>query len=189
MSQLTTGQPAPDFSTTDVTGNPISLRDYRGKTVLLTFQRNVGCPVCNLRYHELQTQQDSLRASGIEVLAFYESSTQNMRQYLNTDQQTGSKPNPPFALMIPDPEEKLYELYGVERSVGKMLSGVLLHGGFGKMSASKKLTPNLPKQDGHLDRVGADFVIDPSGRIVRAHYHRFVGDDLPLSGLLNPVTG
>ena len=31
------GQPAPDFSTTDLDGNPISLQQYRGKVVLLDF--------------------------------------------------------------------------------------------------------------------------------------------------------
>ena len=31
------GQPAPDFSATDLDGNPISLRQYRGKVVLLDF--------------------------------------------------------------------------------------------------------------------------------------------------------
>ena len=31
------GKPAPDFSATDIDGNPISLKDYRGKIVLLDF--------------------------------------------------------------------------------------------------------------------------------------------------------
>ena len=31
------GEPAPDFSTTDLDGNPISLQQYRGKVVLLDF--------------------------------------------------------------------------------------------------------------------------------------------------------
>lgn len=103
-----------------------------------------------------------------------------MRRYLSD--QTSS-----YTRMIPDPDEKLYALYGCERSVAKLLSGVLLHGGFGKMSASKKLTPDLQKQDGHPDRVGAEFVIDPSGRIALAHYHRFVGDDLPLATVMRAV--
>ncbi|MBC7921663.1 MAG: redoxin domain-containing protein [Ferruginibacter sp.] len=173
MRQLKPGQTAPEFCATNVAGKTVRLSDYRGKTVLLTFQRNVGCPVCNLRFHALEQHRTDLRAKGIEVLAVYESAAVTTKQYLGG--QT------PYAQLIPDPEQKLYALYGAERSFGKLLSGVLLHGGLGKMSASKKLNPHLPKQDGHPDRIGADFLIDPAGRIIRAHYHRFVGDDLPLS--------
>ncbi|MEZ0541906.1 redoxin domain-containing protein [Fibrella arboris] len=174
MSQLKAGQAAPHFSTLDVNGKPISLSDYVGKTVWLIFHRNVGCPICNLRFYELEKHQAELQANGIVVLSVYESSAANMRQYLDGRPQ-------PYSRMIPDPTEQLYRLYGVERSFGKLLSGVMLHGGIGKLKASKKLTAKLPKQDGHADRMGAELLIGPDGRICRAHYHRFLGDDLPLT--------
>ncbi|RYF69358.1 MAG: redoxin domain-containing protein, partial [Cytophagaceae bacterium] len=83
MNQLKAGQIAPNFSTLDSVGNTIRLSDYAGKTVLLVFHRNVGCPVCNLRFHELEKHRAELQANGIVVLSVYESSATTMRQYLD----------------------------------------------------------------------------------------------------------
>lgn len=176
LSPIEVGHPAPDFTTTDAHGNPFHLADLRGRYVLLTFQRNAGCPVCNVRFHELEQHAAQFRAANVVVLAVYESSAATLTRYL------AGQPAP-YTRLVPDPTQRLYALYHVERSTAKLLSGVLLHGGLGKLSASKKLTPDLPKQDGHANRVGADFLIGPDGRLVRIHYHRYVGDDLPLSQL------
>ena len=51
-------QAAPGFTINDVNGKTINLADYKGKKVLLTFYRNVGCPICNLRFHEIQEQSE-----------------------------------------------------------------------------------------------------------------------------------
>ncbi|WP_046244329.1 redoxin domain-containing protein [Hymenobacter terrenus] len=177
MPKLTTvPAPAPAFSTNDVNGRPVRLADYQGQRVLLTFQRNVGCPVCNLRFHELSQNATTFQERGLVVLAVYESSAAQIQQYL--DEQ------PVYPILIPNPNQSLYQLYGVERSMGKLLKGILLHGGFSKIKASKALTAKLPKQDGNADRVGADFLIDEQGRIVRAHYAAYVGDDLPVSEII-----
>ena len=52
--RLSPGQPAVDFSVTDIFGNRISLADYRGKKLLLSFYRYAACPFCNYRVHELK---------------------------------------------------------------------------------------------------------------------------------------
>lgn len=46
-------QSAPDFTVTAINGSTVQLSAFKGKKVFLTFYRNVGCPVCNLRFHEL----------------------------------------------------------------------------------------------------------------------------------------
>lgn len=43
------GQPAPAFNVTDLAGKPVSLADYKGKTVVLEWN-NFGCPFVQKHY-------------------------------------------------------------------------------------------------------------------------------------------
>ncbi len=169
--KITPNQPAPDFSTTDAYGQPLSLHDLKGKKVLLSFQRFVGCPVCNVRMHELLGAYDSLKRQNLELVVVYESSPENLLKYVEDTKL-------PFRL-IADPEANLYEQYGVGRSAGKLLSG-LFNGADKKRREGEKLYQEKLPRDGSLTRIEADFLIDPAGRVVTAHYGRYLGDDLPL---------
>lgn len=172
--KLTPPNAAPVFTIQDVNGNTIDLVKYKGKKVLMTFYRNVGCPVCNLRFHELQEQAQLFKAKGLVVLAVYESSPENMKQYLQGET--------PYATMIPDSDLRLYQLYDIERSTGKMMRG-MFHGAMSKMKKGKKLFERKIKQDGNSNRIGADFLIDENGNIAIAYYGKFVGDHLPMKNI------
>ena len=52
------GQGAPAFTVTDITGKPVSLADYKGKTVVLEWH-NFGCPFVQKHYQSgnMQTLQ------------------------------------------------------------------------------------------------------------------------------------
>ena len=167
-------QPAPDFSVTDVAGQPVSLASLKGRKVLLMFMRNVGCPVCNLRMHELLEQADYFKARNLTVVAVYESTPERMRQYL-----TGQ--SVPF-IMVPNPSQSLYQLYNVEVSGGKAM-GSMFHGVIGKASQGKKLFPQPIEQDGNKNRIGAEFLLDEQGTVAVAHYGRYIGDELPLADI------
>jgi thioredoxin-dependent peroxiredoxin len=168
---------APDFLFKDVYGNAFSLSDFRGKKVLLTFYRNVGCPVCNLRFHELQEQSSYFKKNNIVLISVYESSSESLKQYLTEEV---------YSAMVPDPTEKLYNLYKIDRSFSKMMNG-LFHGAFGKMNKGKKLFKDKVKQDGNTNRIGADFLIDENGRILISHYHKYLGDDLSIAEIKKSV--
>ena len=45
---LTAGSPAPDFSVNDHNGNSISLKDFRGKKVILWFYPKADTPGCTI---------------------------------------------------------------------------------------------------------------------------------------------
>lgn len=164
-------QTAPIFTIEDVNGNSINLADYKGKKVMLTFYRNVGCPVCNLRFHELQVQSDYFKSKELVLLAVYESSTESMKQYLEGES--------PYAKMIPNPDQSLYQLYDIDRSMGKVMKG-MFHGAMGKMKHGKRLFKKKIKQGGNSNRIGADFLIDESGKVVNAYYGKFIGDHLSI---------
>lgn len=168
-------QSAPGFTLQDVNGNTINLSDYKGKKVLLSFFRNVGCPVCNLRFHELQEKSDYFRSKSLVHLAIYESSVENMKKYLEGET--------PYAVMIPNPDESLYKRYAVDKSMGKVMKG-MFYGAMSKMKNGKKLFKSEIKQDGNMTRIGADFLIDEKGVVKKAYYGGYVGDHLPLAEIL-----
>jgi len=169
--KLQVNQQAPVFKTPDVYGREISLQALRGKKVYLAFERNAGCPVCNLRIHELLKQADYFSAHHVTVLLIYESTVEKMRDYLADLQY-------PFHF-IADPENALYQQYQIERSFLKMFKG-LFHGLMGKVMAGKKLFRKAITQDGNVSTIPGEFIIDEKGNLSTVHYGRYVGDHLAL---------
>lgn len=169
---------APNFTVTDVYGNTLQLSALKGKKVLLTFYRNVGCPVCNLRFHQISEQDSLFKANNTVLIAVYESSPTNMLKYV--EGQTV------YPSMIPDSAQQLYALYNVERSTGKFLKS-MFHGANKKMKKGKKLFTNKVEEDGNINRIGAEFFIDEKGVVQIAHYGRYVGDDLPIEEIKNAI--
>ncbi|MBD2767391.1 AhpC/TSA family protein [Hymenobacter sp. BT664] len=172
--RLQARQAARDFTTVDVDGRPVSLASLKGRKVLLMFMRNVGCPVCNRRVHELLEQADYFRAHNLAVVAVYESSPALMKQYL-------AGQAVPFT-MVPNPDQSLYQLYGLEVSGAKAMASVF-HGVIGKASQGKKLFQQAIEPDGNRNRIGAEFLLDERGTVAVAHYHRYIGDELPLADI------
>lgn len=167
-------QSAPLFSTHDIYGTTINLQQFKGQKVYLAFERNAGCPVCNLRMNELLKQADVFASAGVKMIFVYESPVDTMKEYLGDNTY-------PFHF-VADPKNTLYNLYGVERSLLKVLQS-LFHGLMAKVKEGTKLFRKPMKQDGHMDRIPAEFIIDETGKIKLAHYGRFVGDHLSLEVL------
>jgi thioredoxin-dependent peroxiredoxin len=172
QTKMIESQPVPVFTAKNVDGKQINLSDFKGKKVLLTFYRNVGCPICNFRFNELQQQSEYFKSKGLVLLAVYESSTENMQKYINNKHF--------YAIMIPNSDLNLYQLYNVERNMGKVMKS-MFHGAMGKMSEGNKLFDTKIKQDGNKDRIGADFLIDEKGNLLKAYYGKYVGDHLSIS--------
>lgn len=102
---LSIGDPAPDFTSTDQTGQPISLSDYRGKKIVLYFYPKDDTPGCTAQACSLRDSHADLRAAGYEVLG------------VSVDNQTAhqkfvSKYDLPFAL-VADTDKQVVEAYGV----------------------------------------------------------------------------
>jgi peroxiredoxin Q/BCP len=65
---LSIGDPAPDFTSTDQTGQPIRLSDYLGKKVVLYFYPKDDTSGCTAQACSLRDNYADLRAAGYEVL-------------------------------------------------------------------------------------------------------------------------
>lgn len=168
--RLQINQQAPLFRITDVNGYLLESTSLRGKQIYLSFERNAGCPVCNLRTHELLKRSEYFHDRDITVIMVYESSVEKMKEYLGDEVY-------PFHF-VADPGNEFYNKYGVERSMGKVMMS-MFHGIIAKAMKGKKLFRKPMKQDGHQDRIPAEFFIDEQGRIRLAHYGAYIGDHLP----------
>lgn len=169
--KLTNNQIAPTFSIQDALGNSINLGELKGKKVLLSFYRFAGCPICNFRFHEIETNMPFFESNNIVVIGVYESSPVAMKTFIEGENFKTT--------LIPNPTLSLYNQYGLELSTGKVIKGIF-NGALKKAKAGKKLFKQSIKQDGNTNRIGGDFLIDEQGKIILAHYGNFVGDDLPI---------
>lgn len=172
--RLKSGQPAPLFTMRDMYGRVVSLEQYRGRRVLLAFNRAAVCPLCNLRLHYLIYRYDEYRQRGLEIVAFFESSPQQALYFLE-------RQAPPFPI-IPDLGHQVYDLYGLEVSLFEAAKAF-----FTRRSAFREaahhhiggtMWQNLTRTEGPMGRKPGDFLLSADLRIQVAHYGRDAGDYL-----------
>jgi thiol-disulfide isomerase/thioredoxin len=101
------GGTSPNFTTHDLGGRKVSLSDYAGRPVLLSFWAT-WCTVCRDELPALQRLQDRYRSGGLTVILvnYRETSTDRMRQYLS-GLQVSLEP-------VVDPDGAIAAAYGVD---------------------------------------------------------------------------
>jgi cytochrome c biogenesis protein CcmG/thiol:disulfide interchange protein DsbE len=60
-------RPAPDFTLSDLDGQPVSLSDYRGRPVIVNFWAS-WCGPCKIEFPIFQDARERYRADGLEIL-------------------------------------------------------------------------------------------------------------------------
>jgi peroxiredoxin Q/BCP len=171
MKRLAPNSIAPAFTTTDAFGQPVRLEDYRGTLLLLSFYRYASCPLCNLRIHQLLGQYPHWRECGLEMVAVFESPAKHINLYLH-------RHSAPFAL-LPDPDRRLYKIYGVQPSWKGFLHAWTRHLPMVYDAVVRK--GFLPgRMDGDWAMVPADFLIGPDLRIAESYYGEHIGDHMPM---------
>ena len=172
--KLSAGSKALNFEVQDIYGNPIRLSDYRGKRILLGFFRNVNCPFCNMRVHQLMKMKEELDGHNTQMVFFFESKE---KVILRSSFHQGISPIP----LISDPEKEVYYQWGVERSMMKMIKTMFSSANRQAMKDGQLL--DLPKEkdkDASQDLVPADFLIDENFIIQKAHYGSHLNDHIDL---------
>lgn len=118
--KLKVGDPAPDFESVDQSGNPVSLKQFRGSRVVLYFYPKDDTPGCTAEACNLRDNFQILREKGIVVLGV---SPDDERSHKNFS----SKYVLPFAL-ISDKAKNIimaYGAWGKKKLYGKEYEGLL----------------------------------------------------------------
>ncbi|HSI03742.1 MAG TPA: peroxiredoxin family protein [Myxococcota bacterium] len=165
--RLRVGSHAPDFVATTVDGKTFALRDLNGQPRLLSFYRYASCPLCNVRLHELLGRWPDYAKDGLLGISVFQSPPASVAMHM-------ARHDAPFRL-VPDPDEALYKLYGLESSVTALLNPINL----GKIFEASKLGYPQKKIEGTKTRLPADFLIDKHGLVRELHYGKTLYDHIP----------
>jgi len=102
---LSPGDPAPDFTLSDQHGNPVTLSDLRGRTVVLYFYPKADTPGCTKQACGVRDHQADYQRAGAVVLGV---SPDPVKAVAKFDQKYGLG----FPLLA-DPDHAVAESYGV----------------------------------------------------------------------------
>jgi len=172
--RLKLGYKAPDFEATDVNGREVTLKEFSGSKVMLSFYRYASCPLCNLRVHQLSGLSEIYSSKGLSMIAVFQSPAKSMKKYL------GKQELPAFPLIC-DPERELYKKYKVETSFQGLIKSMVTRLGHFTKAMGKGYFPG--KVEGPLSAIPADFLIGEDGIVEYTYYGRDIGDHLPLEKL------
>ncbi|OUN07218.1 thioredoxin-dependent thiol peroxidase [Flavonifractor sp. An92] len=117
---LEIGTKAPDFTLPDQDGNPVSLSDFRGKTVVLYFYPRDNTPGCSRQACAFAQAFADFQALDAVVLGVSKDSTASHQKF-------AAKYDLPFRLLS-DPELTTLQAYGVwqeKKLYGKTSMGVV----------------------------------------------------------------
>ena len=117
---LEIGMKAPDFTLPDQDGNPVSLSDFRGKTVVLYFYPRDNTPGCSRQASAFAQAFADFQALDAVVLGVSKDSTASHQKF-------AAKYDLPFRLLS-DPELTTLQAYGVwqeKKLYGKTSMGVV----------------------------------------------------------------
>src|SRR5213592_1771000 len=81
QKQPASGTPAPDFSLTTSDGSQVSLKDYRGKWVVLYFYPKDFTSGCTLEAHNFQRDLDKYTAANAAVVGVSVDSPESHKQF------------------------------------------------------------------------------------------------------------
>lgn len=105
MITLTEGDKAPFFTLPDEAGNKISLKDFKGKKVVLYFYPEDDTPTCTTQACNLRDNYADLTDNDIVLLGISPDNEAKHQKFIK-------KFNLPYPLLA-DPDKKVIDKYGV----------------------------------------------------------------------------
>ncbi|MBX2930957.1 MAG: thioredoxin-dependent thiol peroxidase [Chitinophagaceae bacterium] len=81
MTHLKEGQKAPDFTGKDQNNHTISLKDYKGKKVVLYFYPQDNTPTCTVQACNLRDNFSLLKKNGITVIGISPDDTKSHKKF------------------------------------------------------------------------------------------------------------
>ena len=118
--RLSVGDAAPEFTLPDADGNEVSLRELRGKNVIVYFYPAAMTPGCTTQACDFRDSLDSLAAAGYTVLGISPDKPAKLQKFRDRDGVT-------FPLLS-DPDKEVltaYGAFGEKTMYGKKVTGVI----------------------------------------------------------------
>jgi peroxiredoxin Q/BCP len=119
MTSVAVGQEAPDFTLPASNGENVSLRDFRGKNVVLYFYPKDNTPGCTRESCDFRDKIEEFTAKDTVILGVSTDSLASHEKFI-------AKYNLPF-LLLSDTEAEVSKLYGVyklKKNFGKEYMGI-----------------------------------------------------------------
>ncbi len=171
--KLRVGDTMPDMPVKTAYGTADSLYGLiGGKNTLIWAVRYIGCPPCHLDTHRLAERYDRFRAADANVVVVMQSDPAVFRE-------TTEGESIPFDILC-DPEMKFYKALEIEAAkdrdemTGKEFGG--LEQLMAKGQACREMGYEHGKYEGDEMQLPAVFVVDGRGKVLYAHYARFLTD-------------
>ncbi len=119
-TRLKTGETAPLFSGKDGNGEIISLKDFKGKKVVLFFYPKDDTPGCTAEACNLRDNYSLLKKKGYAVIGISADEQKKHKKY-------STKYNLPFPLIADVDKEiiKAYDVWGEKQFMGRIVDGIL----------------------------------------------------------------
>jgi len=166
--RLKTGIKAKNILLPAIDGSMFDSKCLQGQRYMLSFFRFASCPFCNLRVHELVSRFAEF-GDDFTVIAVFDSPLDNLIRHAEGHQA-------PFPI-VADVENKYYQKYGIEHSLGGMFKGMIMRLPTLIKGMFKGYIPTTIK--GSITTMPSDFLIDSEGIIKVAYYGKDEGDHLP----------
>jgi peroxiredoxin Q/BCP len=120
QDRLSDGDQAPAFTLPDSTGTPVSLADYRGRTVVVYFYPAAGTPGCTKQACDFRDNLAELDEAGFAVLGISPDTRDKLARFVAKEGLT-------FPLLSDQKREVLtaWGAYGEKSSYGRTITGVI----------------------------------------------------------------
>ena len=114
------GKAAPAFTLSDTQGNTVSLKDFKGRDVVLYFYPRDDTPGCTKEACGFRDDYSAYEKAGVEILGVSPDSPKSHAKFK-------AKYDLPFHLLADTEKEVLqaYDAWGLKKSYGREYEGVL----------------------------------------------------------------
>jgi len=120
VTRLKSGDKAPDFKGKDQDGTTISLKDFKGKKLVLYFYPKDNTPGCTAEACNLRDNYTALKKKGYEIVGVSADDDKIHKKFIDKYQL-------PFPL-IADINKKVieaYDVWGEKKFMGKVYDGII----------------------------------------------------------------
>jgi thioredoxin-dependent peroxiredoxin len=120
ITHLKAGDKAPDFKANDQNGDVISLKDYKGKKLVLYFYPKDDTPSCTNEACNLRDNFAALKKKGYAIVGVSADEEKKHKKFI-------AKYDLPFSL-IADTDKKVidaYDVWGEKKFMGRIFDGIV----------------------------------------------------------------